>query len=656
MKYLAWFGTVLVALLAVVYVIVFTSFGNSIIGPILEKEIQKQTKLESKLSTFHLNMSDFDIVLELDSNNSISFNGKYSLFLQDFNISYKLKIDNLQALQNFVKVPVSGNFHTSGTVCGDLHLIDIAGVSDLAHSDTSYHVKLNDFHPVSIKAKVQKAQLALLLHMIGEKAYADADVNLDIYFTDITPHAMNGTISLETQKGKMATKLVKTDFAMNLDAKLKGDDVDYTYILSSNLANITSSGKIMPEPFKADAKYALNIQELAVLKPLLGADIRGALRIEGKIKGDKSHLVIDGQSDLASSDTIFEAVLKEFKPDKIKANIKNMQISKLLYMSKQPHYTDGVLFLDADISEMSGGSLQGIVNTNVKNGLLDSQYITQTYGFTSPMPTTTFHSTAHTVLKGHIIDTKLALESSLLKFDSNRVRFNLQDGSLKSDYKIQISSLDKLYFLTQRHMRGGISAEGEFQKAKDLDLSVRSKVAGGDIDATLHNDDFRADLHSLQTLDILNILIYPEVFKSTLDGKLSYNLMQQKGTLQAHLADGKFVKSQMLDLVKQYVKVDMYIEKFEGELSAASNKENIVASLDLKSNTSSITTKDAKLNSKTKQMDATVTLVANKSPITATLRGEVTSPKISIDLEKLMKSQAGEAIQQEVGKLLQKLF
>ncbi len=51
----------------------------------------------------------------------------------------------------------------------------------------------------------------------------------------------------------------------------------------------------------------------------------------------------------------------------------------------------------------------------------------------------------------------------------------------------------------------------------------------------------------------------------------------------------------MLSLIKQYAKVDMYVETFKGDISADINKENILASMELKSNTSSIKNKKYKV-------------------------------------------------------------
>ena len=71
MKVLAWLLGIIFTLVIGVYVIAFTSLGNSIVGPIVEEKINEATKLTTKLSTFSLSMSNFEIFLELNSDNTL---------------------------------------------------------------------------------------------------------------------------------------------------------------------------------------------------------------------------------------------------------------------------------------------------------------------------------------------------------------------------------------------------------------------------------------------------------------------------------------------------------------------------------------------------------------------------------------------------------
>ena len=665
MKILAWIGGILATLLALVYVMVFTSFGNGILKPIIQEKIAAETKLDSKLKTFKMSMSEFEIFLELNKNNTISAKGTYSLFSQAFDIAYSVNLEELKTLKPLTQTQLNSSFHTDGTVIGDMAFVKVDGKSDVAKSKTTYKVELTDLNPTSIIAKIDTMDLSALLFMVNQKEYASAKINLDVNFKNINPHELDGNIKLVTNNGKLNTKVMKKDFnitipatafSMNLDALLKGDDVNYTYLLNSNLAKLTSSGKLTPQPLALDIKYGVNVKELAVLKPLSGADVRGPLRLDGTLKGDKAEIVVDGKSDIASSNTTFRAILNDFAPSSLQANIEHMKLQKVLYMVKQPHFADALFALDVKITNANPKELKGVIKSTITKGLVDSKYMTKAYKFKTQMPRTTFSATTFTTLNKNIVDTKLNFKSNLANFDIKRARFDTKDASLKTDYEVKVHNLDRLYFASERHLKGSISANGELIKAKDLDFTMHSNVAKGKLDAKLHNDDFTATLKSMQTLDVLDMLLYPKVFKSTIDGNVKYNLAMSKGTFDGKLNSGKFTRNQVLDLTKQYGRIDLYKETFKGDVSAKINKEKIIASLDLKSNKSAIVTKNTKLNSKTQRINSKIEITANKNKFELLLTGDVNAPKVKIDADKLIKDQATKAVKKEVSKFFKGLF
>ncbi|WP_297443576.1 hypothetical protein [Sulfurimonas sp.] len=673
MKYLIWLLGVIVSIVFVAYILVFTSIGNSMVKPILESKIRVQTQLDTRVEKFQLNTDNFEIVLELNKNNTITAKGTYSLFSQSFDLTYNVRLEELNTLETLTQTQLKGSFHTHGKVVGDMNLINIDGESDIAKSDTKYHVILTQFNPSSIIAKVDAADLSDLLYMLNQKEYAKAKINLDINFKNITPHQLDGNIVLATIDGALNSKVMKNDFnitipktafAMNLDARLKGDDVSYTYLLNSNLAKLKSKGLIIPDPLKLKLNYSVNVKELAVLKPLTGADVRGALRLEGKVQGSKEKLDITGTTDIASSDSSFAVVLKNFTPKSVVAKVRGLKLEDALYMVKQPHFADALFDMDVAISNAAMPALAGTVKTKVYKGLVDSKYITKAYEFNSTMPKTTFSAVTLTTLNKNIVDTKLNFISTLANLDVNKARFNIKDASLKSDYKVKVHNLDKLYFVTNRHLKGSIVANGELSKTKDLDFTAHSNVAGGKLDAKLHNDDFHADLNSLQTLKILDMLMYPKIFKAELDADLDYNLEKSKGKFTGFLKHGTFTKNQVLDAAKKYAQTDLYIEKFDGDINADIEKENIMASLDLHSNKSSIKTKNTKINTLKKQINSTIDINANGNPLRVKLKGNIDSPKVIIDANKLiqreaiklLKKQNTKGLEKEAQKLLKSFF
>jgi len=65
----------------------------------------------------------------------------------------------------------------------------------------------------------------------------------------------------------------------------------------------------------------------------------------------------------------------------VQADIKELQIQKLLYMFKQPHYTDALVDIKANITDADTKNLQGSITTVVKGGLLDAKLLTKIYKF-----------------------------------------------------------------------------------------------------------------------------------------------------------------------------------------------------------------------------------------------------------------------------------
>jgi len=666
MKVVAWILSFIVSIVLVVYLGLFTSFGNGILKPIIEKKIQENTLNTVKLEKFSLGMSSFDIRVELNRNNTLVVVGNYSMFTQAFNIKYSLKLEELKTLKKLTQTQLQGAFRTNGSVVGNLAFIKIDGVSDLAKGDTTYHVELTDFNPTSIIAKMKDVDLKTLLYIGNQKSYASADINLDVNFKNITPHKLDGNILLHTSHGKLNTRVLKKDFSitiprntafsMNLNATLKDDDVDYIYTLNSNLAKISSGGKIIPEPLLVDIKYGVNVKELGLLKVIIGADVRGSLKLSGKVKGSKKSLVVNGKTDFASSKTNFTATLENFKPTKVKARVRALKLQKALYMVKQPHYANAYFDLDVDMSSVDMANLQGVVKSKIYKGVLDSKYFTKTYKFKTAMPKVTFNAVTYTVLKGKSIDTKVNFNSNLADLTIKNAKFKLSDNSFESDYRVKLPNLDRFYFVSDRHMKGSLNATGIVKQAKDLDFTMHSKVAEGVLDVKLHNDDLNAKLNGMKTLKVFDMLIYPKVFDSRISGDVKYNLAKERGTFDGKLSNGKFTQNKVLDLTKKYAKINLYKEIFAGDVDAKINKENIITSLSLKSNKSSISTKNAKLNSKTQIVHAKIDIVANKNPIEVTLNGNINSLHVKVHADELMKKEATKVIKKGIDKYLKRFF
>ena len=675
MKILGWIVAPIIVLGALVYGVVFTPFGNDASITFLEKQIQRYTKLTMHLKTYRLTPSTIDIEVQITPKNFVHIVGSYNILEQSVNLQYDLKLDDLEALEPLVGVAMQDTLATNGTLKGTLQKVHIDGVSDLAKSDTQYHVVLENNEVRSLIATMKHTDLFALLHMFKQKHYADATLDMDLNFKDLHAGMLDGDVHVTSTDGVFNSKVLrkdfgikvpKTTFQMDMDAKLDKKDTTYTLTFDSNLAHIASSGVVATAPLRVDAKYRCNIQELALLQPLTHADIRGAVKLHGTLKGTQKDMKVVLQSDLASSKTTLHAQLKDMQPKDIRLRVQSLDIAKLLYMVKQPAYAKGVLDMDAHITDLRKGLLAGDIDTKVRHGVLNSRYFTKLYKFASPMPKTTFRLDARTKLHKNQANTQLKLNSSLADIQLKDAQYKLDTQTFFTHYSVDVQRLNDLYFLTQRRIKGGIKGSGTLQKGDDLDITFTSHIAQGMMKAQMHNTAIHADITKMQTFDLLDMLYYPTVLRAGIDAKITYDTALQKGRVDGVISHGKFTPNSLLDATKKYAHIDLYKQRFKGEVTANIHKEHILAALDLRSNTSSIKTTNAKIDTKHATIESVVDIVANKHPLRVTLQGAIKKPKVQIDAHELIEQEAAKALKKQlqkhhidpkdVGKLLKGLF
>lgn len=643
------------------YLLLFTSPGNALVAPFVEQKINSKLPLTSKLETFRLDTDSFEITLLLTPGNRLNAAGTYSLFSQTFRIAYRLRLGNLEALEPLTGTPLYGQLHTDGEALGDPKNIHISGKSNIASSETTYDITLADGAPKTATATIRHAATATLLSMIGKAPYAAASLDLDADIQTFDPKALEGSIAVNLASGHIDTALMRRDFNITLpkttftagaDVTLHGGTIRYKTNLTSNLAKVASSGMIAPKPLKADVTYDIDFRELGLLAPLTNAPLRGPLRLEGSVKGDETLLTVIGKSDIAQSKTDFRLRFKAASLQSAEADIRTLRLDRLLYLAGQPAYLrKGTLDANIRIPDATRGALAGTVTTTIRQAAVDGKTAAREFGF-KRQPQITFASQSRSVLKGSRIDTRVTLDSNIMKLDIADAEYDLKQRKLTSDYKVTIPDLDTLYFATERHLRGNITVNGRVEKGAHLRVNAASDTLGGHIDAVLDDEKLQADLVGLNTRKVLHMLIYPEVFDAAMDGKLTYNTGSKRGEMTAHLIHGYFTKNSAFDLLRQYSTVDLYKERFKGDALARIDDKRIDADMTIRSNRSSLKTKHAKIDTAANTINANIHLNANNNPVDFRLKGNLNHPNVSIDAGKLIEREAGK----QINRLLNNLF
>ncbi|HFU74519.1 MAG TPA: hypothetical protein ENK65_03095, partial [Helicobacteraceae bacterium] len=367
MRWLAIITSVVFTIIVLAYILLFTSLGNGIIKPIIEDKINSELNTSAVLETFELDMSHFNVKISLTPSNQIIATGTYSLLSQSVNATYALNFEKMHELATLLKRPSKGSFHVKGSVVGDTKQMQIKGESDIAASQTVYDISLVDLNPAAINASINNAQLESFLKLGGEVPYANADVSLNVRLTDANPKHLDGSVTLDVVHGNVNSALMKNSFDLQLPktkfgvkvvSKLKNDTVNYVAKVQSNLATLNSQGALILAPLSMNLNYDVDIKELALLRPITKAPLRGPFATQGQVKGDQAALKIVGSSNVAQSDTFYDITLADFKPSKVVATINDAKFSKLLYLAGEDAYAEADINLDVKLTNLDPKDLR----------------------------------------------------------------------------------------------------------------------------------------------------------------------------------------------------------------------------------------------------------------------------------------------------------
>ncbi len=619
-----------------------------------------KTDFELK-STAHLSGKSIDYTALLNSNLAhLDSKGLITPTPLKTDLVYTVDFKELALLRPVTNTPLRGPFSTKGSVIGDEKSMAIKGTSTIAKSDTKYDISLKQMQPEQVLLSIKHAKINKLLYLAGEPSYASGNLNVDVKLENLDPENLQGKADIVVSKGLFNSKVLKksydvtlpkTRFNASLNAKLNGKDVTYKTLFDSTLAQLNSQGTIVPKTVGMDLDYALSIDRLELLKPLTSAPLKGPLTLNGTVKGNKKSLTVKGYTDIAKSKTNFSAILEEFSPRSVKAQMKDLRLTSLFKMLSQPHYADGTVDLNIDIPDARVGHLNGTVSTSLSKGRLDGKRIGRNMDLKG-VPNAPFSVHTLTQLNKSIIDTNMIINSSLVTLKSKHAKMDLENNLITADYYVNVPDLSKLFFITERPLKGKIALFGDLKKDDHLLFTAHSDTLGGSLDAKLLDDNFHADLKNIQTLEALEMLTYPEMFKSSLNGTLDYNLVSKKGLLDSTLSDGLFTQNIMMDLYRDYAKRNLYKERFNGTLKSRIDDSKTDTDLDLHSAKSSISSEHMLLDTKTKKVNAKIHIVANQNPLDIYIKGSMDKPDVKIDAQKIIEKEAGK----QLNKLFQKLF
>ena len=660
-KILKWFLGILVGLLLLVYVLVFSPIGNMIFKPVAQAQIDKYSPVPLTLETFSIGLSGLEILIQNSPKLAISLKGDYNLFTLNIDSALHIDASDISLFDEIAGMPLNGAFifdaSAKGKVFGNLN---IQASSNIAKSKTDIKVELENLNPSKIYADIVGLELAQVLAMIGQKPYIEGVFSLDADIVGNENLDFSGKNVLSITQGNFSQSLIakdfdlqipKTTFSLHQDSVFDKKDIKQDFTFDSNVGKINLNSTSNIESFDTKGTYSIALRDISAFTPLLGMKVRGALRTDGKIEGGLENITIAGKTDIGDSATTYSANIINSALSKASFETQNLRIEKLLYMIYQPQYISAIANgsgqawdFDKGISANASLSLKGTTqNLAIKKE------------FDLDMPNTAFSANLSTKLDKGVGNANLVFDSNLARLNLPNIAIDLPQSKYASTYSAILPDLKKLKFATKIELVGKMEANGDFALSENLYATFNTKSLGGDIQAVLNGDDFNAKIKEIDLDTLLTMAQAQKVFSAKANGDVIYNTKSQKGTLKAKLNNGRFLQNQLTDALKQYAKFDATGLVFNNiTLDSDINKMVLDSALDMKSGDFALSGQNIITDLEKSTINAKLKTTLKKDTLGIKLSGNLSSPKVEIDLGELLKSRLGNELQKSIGKEIEK--
>ena len=650
-KFLLILLSLVIIVVVTLSVLLFTPFGNNILKPQIQKQIDKYSPIPLTLDIFSIRLGSFNIVLNSYDNINIASNGTFSLINQNIDISLDILLKN--PLADGASNVAPKELFIENVIKGKITDFEVHTMSNSLNGDFRIDTNVINFKPLKILANIKNIQLETIFALLGKKPYAKGKIDVIANIVGDNNMKFNGQALAKISSGEIVPKLVKEDFnitipdtsfILNLVANFDGANILHKLELLSNVGNVHSNGSTAIETLNTNSTYDINISNLSPLTPIVGMPLRGKFKTNGKIVGGSKWINFDGKSDVADSDTMYSISLEQYvNPKDVILKVKNLKIEELLYMLVQPIYVDGLLNVNANLNNIISG-INGHYTHNV-NGEIKGKTIKSEFDVN--MPNMDYeHNVNIELIKGSgSLNADITTPAANLIIKNALV--NIDSLGVNAPYVLDVKDFKKLAFVTGKELKGNLVANGDvIWTPVSLRGSLKSDIFGGNLDVLINNHLINATIKNMNSIGVLDMLQYPKIFNSTINGDFKYDRQTQIGNIGLILSQGVFSNdNKLMSVLEKVLKFNGTKEIYNNiTIDGNINKRLVTANLNMLSNNTSITSNNATLNLDNDNISADLLFNVKGYELYGALSGKATNPNLKIDTSKLGKAIVDEVV------------
>lgn len=661
--------TFLITLIVVsIYGILFTKKGNEFISSYLENRVNEEQKdLNFKINNFTLTTKDVDFEATLNENSYINISGALSLFKKNVDLKYDIKIEDLSIFKNLISEDLKGTFFTNGIFKGSESESIIQGFSNIASSETKYYMNLVDFKLKDIYLDLKDAKIDELLAIFNKPLYANGNLNLNANIKNIDKNSLDGLLIANISKGLINNDIfnkefnqkinTKISFNGDINASLLGNIIEVKSDMTSSVADIFFDKTLIDiEKNTIQSDYKIDVKNLAKLEGLIGKKLQGEFLTTGNILKDNKNISVDGNSDIFDGFFTYKFELKDYEIQNLNLNIEKAKLEKIFFMLNEPIYAVGNLELHSDIKNSNIENLDGSSSIKISDAKIINEVVNTVFK-KNLKDLITFKSEIKTSYVPNQAISQIDVNSNIAQLNMNKAIYDFSKNTFNSDYNLNVFELEALESFTKVKMRGAIDVVGTIENSENyFKINGNSNLASGQMNFNLINHDLVLNLNNANLKDIAYMMFQPEIFDSKTNLDLKYNLLDEKGTLNANLLGGRFLENNFTNIVNQLAKYDLTKDVYEtAVLSSKIDSKKFITDLTMKNKNNQIEIKDSLVDFDKNIIDARIDTKIKNNSFFVLVKGDMNKPTISLDVKNFLKNKIDKKIEDNKDKIEEKL-
>ena len=545
MKFLAWVCGILLVLVVALYCVLFSSFGNSVLKPFVEKIASEKIGMEFRLEKFELGFSSFDILAIINGELGVESKGKYSLFSSQFDLNYNTQAKSFNGMQIDLSL--------KGEALGSFDNFVANGSGSLAGSSIRFASRIKDYAPLELKLDAKALDLAALSMIALKKAYISGKLSA---VADIA--GQEGTAKLNSAK-IIITKEAQNDFgislpanfalSLNSDIKLLGKQVAATTRVKSALANLSAKNTSYNfENGEITSDFNVDIANLAALEPIIKQKLNGSIKVAGNTK------IANGAMEFldAKINGLGGEILASLKDNELNANIKNLKLAQALSLAGLAPLANSDISGTAKITNLNDTQkIKGSANLTLSNGVLNHKQMNALLG-SDLSSDVSFNAQNKLEIASGTLNFNSVLNSPVIENLGAKGSYTLANGDAKINLAGKIADLGAI-FGSGAKSPANIKANVGLKAGELSDGDIDIKGFGGQILAKVKGKALNANIKNIKAEQVLAMTTFGSLFNGEVNAELSLdglNLQNLNGRGELSVKNGVFNAAAMSKLLE----------------------------------------------------------------------------------------------------------